>query len=166
MKRLTIIRHAQAVKNTSTGNDFRRPLDKWGKRDADLMAEVVSDKLPLIPDRIEVSPAKRTKLTAKYFIDEWNNSEDALTYNSSIYEGSETDLLRIIHGWKDDLRHCVLIGHNPGLTSLANHLAAERPLLNIPSCGVVSLTAENPWKEWKSNCCKRDFFLTPEQMGN
>ena len=70
-KILLIIRHAKSNWDIETLNDFERPLNERGKKDAPVMAQKLKERNILI-DAFVASPAKRAKKTAELFIEEYN----------------------------------------------------------------------------------------------
>ena len=64
MKKLFLIRHAKSSWEDLRLDDFDRPLNKRGEKDAPFMAELLKEK-NIIPDLIISSPSLRTKLTAE-----------------------------------------------------------------------------------------------------
>jgi len=63
MKRLTLMRHADARWNDPAMPDLDRPLNRRGTAAAEAMARRLLD-LELIPDLLLASPARRTQQTA------------------------------------------------------------------------------------------------------
>jgi phosphohistidine phosphatase len=64
MKSVLIVRHAKSSWKHPDINDHDRPLNKWGKRDAPYMGDLLQNE-DLVPDLIISSTAKRTYSTAK-----------------------------------------------------------------------------------------------------
>ena len=55
-----------------------------------------------------------------------------------LYEAYAEEILEVIEEQDDWVDHLMVIGHNPGLTALANHLSSL-DIENVPTCGVVEL---------------------------
>lgn len=125
------------------------------------MAMQYKELFPFIPDKIVVSPAVRTRQTAGYFLDLWEDSQVVLNYERTIYEASYGNLLSIVHSWDDGYDNAIMIGHNPGTLELANLLADNRPLLKLPTCSIIVLQAIKPWKDWGSCVAERTHYLYP-----
>ena len=64
MKKLFLIRHAKSSWEDFNLDDFDRPLNNRGEKDAPFMGKLLKKKKPK-PDLIISSPALRTKLTAQ-----------------------------------------------------------------------------------------------------
>ena len=83
MKTLLIIRHAKA-ESSFTLNDFERPLNERGKKDAPVMAARVKEKNITI-DAFISSPAKRAKKTAALFCETLQQNQDNIIFISALY---------------------------------------------------------------------------------
>ncbi len=64
MKKLHLIRHAKSDWSNPILDDFDRPLNKRGKKNAPFMGKILRDK-GVNPDLIISSPAYRARETAK-----------------------------------------------------------------------------------------------------
>lgn len=69
MKTLFLIRHAKSSWDDPNKDDFDRPLNERGKRNAPFMGKLLK-KENILPDLIISSPAKRAIATAKIIADE------------------------------------------------------------------------------------------------
>ena len=136
MKTLILIRHAKSSWKHPDLPDLLRPLNKRGQRDAPVMGGRLA-KREVEPDLIASSPATRAIATAEAMAQEIGYPEEDIRVDERLYEASAFDLLEIIQGLDNALEHVMLIGHNPGLTELANDLGCD--VDNIPTCGVVEL---------------------------
>ncbi|MFW2378350.1 SixA phosphatase family protein [Aliarcobacter butzleri] len=136
MKKLILIRHAKSDWSNPFLDDFLRPLNKRGKKNAPLMAKVLKEK-NIRPDLIISSPSLRTKQTLEYFIKELNY-KDEVKLEESIYEAPYENLLKVIKDIPNIHKIVFLIGHNPGLCDLTNFLV-DKSFENIPTCGIVEI---------------------------
>ena len=55
-----------------------------------------------------------------------------------LYHASVDDLMDVITSMEGSLNWVACVGHNPGMTDLANHLGRKR-FDNVPTCGVVEM---------------------------
>jgi phosphohistidine phosphatase len=141
MKRLILLRHAKSSWDDRGLDDHDRPLANRGLRDAPLMGERLARR-NVDPDLLLVSSAKRTRQTAKLVGAALGHSDFELEIEPKIYLASPGELLQILKSVDDDVNELVLIGHNPGLTQLANLLLPELRLYNLPTAGVVAIDAD------------------------
>ena len=163
MKTLYLVRHAKSSWKHPELSDFKRPLNKRGKRDAPVMGRFLRDK-DIIPDIIISSPAIRAAKTAKVISDILSYPRSKLIYNDDIYEASTTALFKIVNKIDDRFKSVMLVGHNPAMTYFANTLANIR-IDNIPTCGIVcTKLATSSWQEISDNCGTLKFFEYPKNL--
>ncbi len=121
MKRLIIVRHAKAEKAAAGGDDFDRPLAPRGEADAIEMGRRLA-RGKAHPEAIVASPAKRTLATARLIAREldfpWNEIHTAKT----AYLAGTGALLELVQGLGDGAQTALLVGHNPGVSELAQDL--------------------------------------------
>ncbi len=162
MKILYLVRHAKSSWKYPTLDDFERPLNKRGRKNAPLMGKILK-KLDAKPDLIISSPAARASMTARIISDQMNYPLEKIRYDESVYAASENELLHIIAEIDDQVTKAMLISHNPGLTSLAN-LAGDSPISNIPTSGVccIELSISSWANIWKHRG-KVKFFEFPKK---
>jgi phosphohistidine phosphatase len=162
MKVLVLVRHAKSDWGDQDLPDFDRPLNERGKRDAPRMAAYLKQS-GVVPQRIISSPAKRTRKTAKIFA-EYSGSDDSIVdFDSAIYEATTDDLLNVIRRF-DDVECCMLVGHNPGITNLANYFINNKSsyIENVPAAGVVVLKFNVlSWQLLKPGSADLVYFVTP-----
>ena len=144
MKQLLIIRHAKSDWNDPGQDDFDRPLNNRGHRNAPEMAHRLIKK-GIVPQQIVSSPAKRAQTTANYFAEAFDIKKSAIQKEPAIYEASANTLLKLINKLDNKYSLIALFGHNPGLTHLAESLTNEE-IYNIPTCGIVLI--EFPFDDW------------------
>lgn len=144
---LTLIRHAKSSWSDDSLDDFDRPLNKRGKRDAPFMAERLATR-GVMPDALVSSPARRAAATANKLAKGIAFGKDSIAWMEEIYHASVPELLAVIHSFDPAWRHVWLIGHNPGLTDLVNSLDAKAGIDNISTCGVVEIELDvNAWSD-------------------
>lgn len=161
MKKLVLIRHAKSSWKFSELTDLQRPLKKRGLTDAALMGRVLKD-LSIMPDAIITSPAVRAKNTARLIAKEILYDEKKIKRQSSIYMESKSKLIDAIKAIKDDYNTVYVVGHNPGLTDVANFFTGES-VDNIPTSGVFGIEFEcNTWREVEKEKGKKLFFEVPK----
>lgn len=152
MKTLTILRHAKSSWESSSVADSDRPLNDRGERDAPIMAERIH-AAGIRPSLIISSPAVRAWTTAKSVAQELNYPLEFLQREHDLYLASRRQLFEVIRGQDEGFNNILLVGHNPGLTDLANYLL---PGLtgNLPTCAVVSVNMEIDHWDLQADCEK------------
>lgn len=154
MKTLLIIRHAKA-ESSFTLNDFERPLNERGKKDAPVMAQRLLDK-KIVIDAFVSSPARRAKKTAELFSESYKAHDDIILI-SALYHAPAEIFYQVIKELDDTLTTVAIFAHNPGITYFVNQLAAVR-IDNMPTCAVFAVTINcNSWKDFA--IAKKDFLF-------
>lgn len=124
--KLIVMRHAKSDWTTNAGSDFDRPLAKRGIRDAPKMGRWLSEK-GLVPDLIISSPALRAKQTALAVAEKLAIAEEKIVWERDIYEASLAELIEVVDDHSTLAGVQLLVGHNPGLDYLVEHLSSQQP---------------------------------------
>lgn len=136
LRQLILVRHGKSDwKNSPIIEDFDRPLNKRGKRNAPQMAERLFNR-GFNFDLMVSSPAERAKSTAKYFAEVFDYKD--IKYEASIYEAGTSTLLNLVNKLDDQFQKVIMFGHNPGFTDFANQLT-NADIYNIPTAGIVAM---------------------------
>jgi len=158
MKTIYLIRHAKSDWNTSAPTDFERPLNKRGLRDAPIIANELKT-LNFAPTLVLCSPAQRTTATSELIV-----KDKKVIFEQSIYEASLKDLTILINDVPNKHSEIALIGHNPSITYLSNHLTGEY-ISNMPTCSVVKIVLEvDSWMEVIAGIGTQKFFIYPKMF--
>jgi len=155
MRTLYLVRHAKSSWKDFSLDDFDRPLNKRGKRDAPFMAQKLKE-MGEKPDIIISSPAKRARKTAKHFS---QTLDVPLVLDERLYEAHTSDFETVSKEAFETCNSVMLVSHNPGLT-MFNDAISNKPIFNIPTTGIVSIALKSidPLKG------KQRFFLYPKQF--
>jgi phosphohistidine phosphatase len=153
MKYLYLVRHAKSSWEYNL-DDFDRPLNQRGQFDAPLMGKKLASK-SIKPDIIISSPASRAIKTATIIAEHIQYKKPIGTLRE-LYHASATNLLQLIKKTDQQYQSIMLFGHNPGLTTLANQLAADQ-VDNIPTCGIYAVGFDN--KDWETIGLKKGKLL-------
>ncbi len=160
MKTLYIIRHAKSSWKDTSLDDFDRPLNKRGRRDAPLMGEILQ-KRGIKVDLILSSPAVRAKATAQIVVQKMNNSQK-IFFNQEIYEATSFELNALLQKIDNKYSSVFIFGHNTGFSDLANEYVGLEE--NIPTCGVVEIGFEcESWSEISSDNAELVSFDYPKK---
>ncbi|WP_456383068.1 SixA phosphatase family protein [Hydrogenimonas sp.] len=165
MKELFIFRHAKSDWDDPQLSDYERPLNKRGREDAPKMGEHLAG-LGVVPDLVVSSPAKRAKKTAKIVAGKLGYDPDAIEWVEGIYEASPQSLLYLVCQLPDEAERVMIVGHNPGLTALANMLG-DVAVDNIPTAGCVGIVFDTD--RWEKACRMKGhtlFFEYPKKVKN
>src|SRR5687767_15055898 len=160
MKSLLIVRHAKSSWDLSTPNDFDRPLNDRGKKDAPAAAKRLIKKGIQI-DAFVSSPAKRAKKTAKHFASEYETNEEKIILVPELYEAHASVFTQVIRGLDDAYNTVAIFSHNPGITDFVNSLT-EVKVDNVPTCGIFAVQVQaDTWESFNDAEKKFWFFDYP-----
>ena len=137
MKLLTLIRHAKSSWKQAGIDDFDRPLNGRGERDAPRMGKRLADA-GAVPDLIISSSARRALRTAQVIAEQLGIDPADVVLGSNLYLASPGQMLDTLRGLDPSLRHAALVAHNPGIGDLLNGLTGCR-IDNVPTCGIARL---------------------------
>ena len=155
MKSLFIIRHAKS-NQSFLGNDFERPLNERGLRDAPEMAKRLVNKVSTI-DAFISSPALRAKTTAEFFVKEYAVLTDEIIFITSLYHSPAENFYAVLKQLPNELNSVALFAHNPGITYFANELIKNVQIDNMPTCGIFAVTID--CKNWTNFATAKKQFL-------
>jgi phosphohistidine phosphatase len=114
------------------------------------------------PDLVLVSPALRTRQTAQALWAAMGTAPRS-EIEPALYMAGSRELLELIQASDAGVVHLALIGHNPGLTALANQLGA-RSIDNIPTAGIVQFQIDSDrWSPLELNQVQWIDFDFPKQ---
>jgi phosphohistidine phosphatase len=147
-RRLVLVRHAEAG---LAPLDSDRPLTPRGERDAGALGGWLAG-LGIAPDRVVVSPARRTRQT-------WDRARAALDgapeaeFDERIYDNTVDGLFEIIRESDGDVGTLVVVGHNPAVGQLTSDLddgagdasAREEVGRGFPSGAVAVFDVDAPF---------------------
>ena len=137
MKILTIFRHAKSSWDFPDLTDHDRPLNKRGERDAPVMGDRLMSA-GIRPSLIMGSSAVRAWKTAKIVAKQIHYPVEFLQREAGLYHAGVNKLIDIISAQDDGFNSIMIVGHNPGLTDLANELVPGLTS-NIPTAGFVTV---------------------------
>lgn len=161
MKTLLLIRHAKSSWDQPGLDDFDRPLNERGKKDAPQMAKRVKEK-GIELDHLLSSPAKRARKTAKYFAEEFGFKKEDIQLVEELYGAPLSEFLKAVSNINDKYKTVALFSHNPGITDFAATLTNVR-VDDMPTCAVFALQIEtDSWKNFIGSEKKFLFFDYPK----
>ena len=123
MRRVTLVRHAQAAGAAPSGRDFDRPLTEFGVTEARRTAAALLAQQG-VPDLLVTSPAVRTVQTAT-LLQELAFPDIPLVVEPALYLASADALLEYLRSLDDDRAHVLVLCHNPGISDCCTRLAAD-----------------------------------------
>ncbi|WP_129714951.1 histidine phosphatase family protein [Pedobacter sp. SYP-B3415] len=143
-KQILLLRHGEASHKPGQ-DDFDRALTAQGREEVRVMAgKILALNIPGL--QVFSSPARRALDTAILLAEALGFDPASIGQLPSVYEASVSTLLRVVNAFNHKTSHIVLVGHNPGLTELANYLS-DAGIYNIPTAGAVLISF--PFDDWK-----------------
>lgn len=162
VRRLTLVRHAKSDWGDASLDDFDRPLNRRGQRDAPDMAARLA-AAGLLPTRIVTSPALRALTTAQAFAERLGYPPSRIVRVDEAYLATPEQLLDVIRQNGSRAQHLMLFGHNPGISGFATRLTGDDSLGEVPTCAVTSLLVPvTRWSELTFGSARRDFHDFPK----
>lgn len=145
MKRLLILRHAKSSWSDASLDDWQRPLNDRGRRDAPRVGELLRDR-SLVPDVIITSDAVRARATAQAVAASAGYTRE-LVVEPSLYLATPDDVIAVLNGVPDeDARSVMIVGHNPGLEGVIQQLTGEYHGLTTAALVQLAVPIER-WSE-------------------
>jgi phosphohistidine phosphatase len=170
LKTLLLLRHAKSSWDDPSLPDFQRPLAPRGMKAAPRMGRYMREN-DLIPDVVLCSAAVRTRQTWALVSAELR-CEPEVRFQRGLYLSDPAHLLMEIHVQPDAAGTVLLIGHNPGIETLARRLAGfgpdgelERLSTKYPTGALAVLRyAGERWSGVIRGSCELESFVRPKDL--
>lgn len=143
MTTLLLLRHSKSEDLISTKSDFERNLSKQGLLDIQKVKKYYYSKYPY-PDLILSSSANRTKQTTELFFD-FMDVVPNIVYLDELYHASASEIMDIINRYAEKHNFIAVVGHNMGLSELAN-LLSKKGCPELPTTGYALFEFENAFE--------------------
>ena len=160
MKNLFLLRHAKSSWSDPRAGDFHRPLSKRGISNAHSLSKFISNH-HIIFDLILSSPSERTQGTLDLVIAD--NTNIKTEFHESIYHAEVSTLIRLLRAQDNSYKTILVLGQNPGLQLLTEHLT-QTDIEKFPTCSFVKLSNFDSWKDLDANILDLKFFVTPRDL--
>jgi len=121
MKKLFLIRHAQAEKYSESDQDIDRKLTSEGMKIASLLGKYLMDE-GIKPDVIISSMAQRAQLTAELVASQVGYDLADIKCVEGLYEASVRGFVDLLSQLDDGNNLVFTVGHNPTITYVADYL--------------------------------------------
>lgn len=170
MKTILLLRHAKSSWKVDGVDDIDRPLNKRGRRAAKAIARSIVEAAPT-PGQILCSPAKRTRETLE-LIQPAFAAPVPIRFEKGVYLASAPVLLRRLRRLSESIATVMVVGHNPGMETLALGLsdgddgAARRELASkFPTGAFAVVTSDvEHWHELGFGCGRLERFIRPKEI--
>ena len=168
MKILTLLRHAKSAWDDPVARDFDRPLNRRGRRAAQTIGREMRAQ-GLAFDRVIASPAVRVvetlgEVAAGY------GAPLAAEFDKRIYLAAKETLLELVQEADDAAGRLLIVGHNPGLETLALLLTSGEGLraelaIKYPTATLaeIALPVEH-WRDVAPGAGTLTRFIRPRDL--
>ncbi|MCH8567447.1 MAG: histidine phosphatase family protein [Balneolales bacterium] len=169
MKTLYLVRHCKSDWSETFQKDFDRPLNEKGKANAPLVCSFMNQITELEKVHVAVSTAKRTRETAQpllQFLSEERRA--AVEYNENLYESGLNAYLGVIRAFTDSASEAIVIGHNPSIQHVAEHLVVGHRLAELADVGTGTILSiqlrVRSWSQVNADCGILKWMTTPKVL--
>jgi phosphohistidine phosphatase len=142
---LLVLRHAKAAGEPGV-NDIERPLTGRGRRDASAVGQWLLAR-GVTPDLVLCSSSQRTRETWARVSKALGDSapgEDAVMFESRVYDAGTQDLLDLVNEQPNDARTVLTVGHNPSSQHLVAWLTGRSDIA-FPTCALAVIRLGESW---------------------
>ncbi|PSK94646.1 SixA phosphatase family protein [Taibaiella chishuiensis] len=145
---LLLVRHAKSDWNNPGQQDYDRPLNARGQRDAPEMGARLKT-MGIMPDLIIASTANRAAATARLIAAALGYAEDRIRWEDKLYHAPPSVFEAVMaSGIDSSVKTLMMVAHNPGITDFANQITEKFSIDNMPTCSIVAVKAITP--DWES----------------
>lgn len=147
--RLLLLRHAQAVDTAHGVTDHERPLTDYGIEQSTAVGAALRSR-GAKPDRVVCSTAVRAKQT-------WNalGLDAPVELADELYNAGSDSILERVRLVEEEATTALIIGHGPGLPTLAAQLAgpgSDQRALDVvnsryPVATISEFEIDGPWAD-------------------
>jgi phosphohistidine phosphatase len=163
MRTIILVRHAKSSWKNLSLDDFDRPLNKRGKKNAVFMGEKLKER-QIMPDLFISSPAKRARKTATAIAKAIAYPKKNIIFDHHVYHAASEYLFNLVINIDDKHETVMLFGHNPGLNDLANLLLKKNAVHTIVTAGVYCIKFNvDHWQKVRQGKGESVFYDYPKR---
>jgi phosphohistidine phosphatase len=162
MKTLFLLRHAKAVPASNGLKDFDRSLNDQGRRQAERIGKYLKDQ-NIVLDLVLSSTALRARETTDLVM----TASECLAevgYDQRIYEAGRQQLIGVISEIGEDRSGVLLVGHNPGIEELSQHLTDRFSPMATATLAKIDLEILE-WTEVTGQRGQLDWLVKSDELG-
>lgn len=163
MKTIYLIRHGKAEEGAGKA-DFERDLIGKGEKKTKKISSFLSNQKVKV-DLMLVSLANRTKKTATILAEDLSISNSKIQIEKALYLASSNGILDVIFEVDNRINNLMIIGHNPGISSLATYLSNNDDLDWMPTSAVAAIEFKtDKWEDLPNAKSKLVFYKKPADL--
>jgi phosphohistidine phosphatase len=148
-KILYVLRHGEARPGIGIRGDFLRELTVDGRQQLKRLADYLKS-IDFKIDLILVSPAKRTQQSLEILTSTLAIKNNQITHDE-IFDAEPQKLLEIINNINQPSNNILLVGHNPGISSLVSFVSGQNYISMKPGMMAVLEILVDDWKNLSGN---------------
>lgn len=161
MKSLLILRHGKSSWKDRELRDSDRPLKRRGERAAEAMGQQLRQR-DLVPDLALSSPAQRARETARLALAAAGYG-GPIVCREELYLSGLDRYLGVLAALEDAHERVLVVGHNPVLEDLAQHLTRIEVVL--PTAALVHIALDlDSWAGIRDARGEQRFLLLPRML--
>ncbi|MCW5911237.1 MAG: histidine phosphatase family protein [Cyclobacteriaceae bacterium] len=161
LRKLYLLRHAQAVTGSLSIPDEQRALTPDGEAVSKHVGEFLKQKNSNI-NLILSSPALRTKQTS-LLIAKQLTPEPEIQFERSIYNGDVPALLKLLTRLPDTITEAMLTGHYPAVVDLHNYLASNNRIRAMNTGELIALRFDTTWQQLSAGTATFEYAFHPHE---
>jgi phosphohistidine phosphatase len=170
MLTLSLLRHAKSSWSDARLKDFERPLNDRGETAAPRMGAFMARR-GIKPELVLCSSAVRARQTLNLVLPRLKGAPE-LVYEDALYLASSVTMLRRLHKVGAEVGHVMIVGHDPGMHTLAVELAGsgrsddlERLAEKFPTAGLAVLVFDvDAWPGVHWGGGRLQLFTAPKRL--
>ncbi len=163
MRTIILVRHAKSSWKNLSLDDFDRPLNKRGKKNAPFMGKKLKER-HIMPDLILSSPAKRARKTATAIAKALGYPKQNIIFDVNMYRSSAEYLFEMARNMDEIHETIMLLGHNLELNDFADMLLKSNPVHNIVTAGVYCIKFNvSQWQKLQQGKGEAVFYDYPKR---
>ena len=159
-RELFVLRHAKSAWDTDAPSDFDRPLSKRGRKAAPRMGRWMRAH-GLQPDLVIASTALRVRQTVHRLLPELDR-EPEVFWADGIYGASLGALMSVLAACPDEPERVLLVGHNPELETLVEHLTGA--VEAMPTAALARIVLPDDWSGLAPRCGTLEALVRPREI--
>lgn len=164
MKVLHLIRHAKSDWSDPNVPDIRRPINRKGRRNCQLMTQRIINAGCNF-EYIYSSTAARAQLTIKWIAKTLPDRQLDWILDEDLYTFDGDQILKWCRKLPDKQSEVVIVGHNPALIDFCNKMLSQDKIDSMPTSSYVQLGFDiDSWKELISAKASLESFLKPKMF--
>jgi len=154
VRRLVLLRHAKAEPG-GTVPDVLRSLALSGRSQASAVGRSLAEA-EIAPEVVLCSDAVRTRQTWDLVRPGLGDVEPDVTVTPDLYAADVAQVLALVGAVDERIRTVLVVGHEPIMSSVAEHLAGpgsesaalRQVQVGVPTASYSVLESDEPWDAW------------------